>query len=175
MNLILIGYRATGKTTVARLLAERLGWEWHDVDPEIEREAGKPIDRIFAEDGEPHFRDIESRVLARLCDGEHRIVACGGGTPLRPQNQEVIRKTGKTVWLTATPETIHRRMTQDPLSAQRRPNLTNVGGLQEVIDLLEKRSPVYRKLADWIVDTENRTPEEITEEILEHFRPFVER
>ncbi|MHB8901788.1 MAG: shikimate kinase, partial [Thermoguttaceae bacterium] len=74
MNLTLIGYRATGKTTLARLLAERLGWDWIDADVEIERVAGKTIARIFAEDGEPVFRDIEARVIADLTGRSNLVI-----------------------------------------------------------------------------------------------------
>ncbi len=78
LMLSLIGYRATGKTTLAKLLAERLGWEWLDADAEIERAAGKSIARIFAEDGEPAFRDLEARVVADLCRRERLVLATGG-------------------------------------------------------------------------------------------------
>ena len=81
MNLTLIGYRATGKTTLARLLAERLGWDWIDADVEIERVAGKTIARIFAEDGEPAFRDIEAGVIAELAGRPNLVIAAGGGAP----------------------------------------------------------------------------------------------
>ena len=77
--LILIGYRATGKTTLARLLAQRLGWDWIDADVEIERQAGKSIARMFAEDGEPAFRDLEARVIADLCGRPRLVLAAGGG------------------------------------------------------------------------------------------------
>ena len=78
MILTLIGYRATGKTTLAGLLAKRLGWEWIDADVEIERRAGKSIQRIFAEDGEPAFRDLEAEVIEELCRGDRLVLAAGG-------------------------------------------------------------------------------------------------
>jgi len=87
MNLILIGYRATGKTTLARLLAGRLGWEWIDADVEIERRAGKSIAEIFADDGQTAFRDLEAEVIADLCKKERLVLAAGGGAPLRPENR----------------------------------------------------------------------------------------
>ena len=75
----LIGYRCTGKTTLAKVLAGRLGWPWMDADLEIERQAGKSIARIFAEDGEPVFRDLEARVIAELCGRRELVLAAGGG------------------------------------------------------------------------------------------------
>ncbi len=82
MIVSLIGYRATGKTTLARLVAERLGWDWIDADAEIERRAGKSVSRIFAEDGEPAFRAIEVQVIAELCRRDRWVLAAGGGAAL---------------------------------------------------------------------------------------------
>jgi shikimate kinase len=166
MNLILIGYRATGKTTLARLLAERLGYSWIDADVEIERRAGKPIARMFAEEGEPAFRDLEAQVIADLCQQEALVVAAGGGAPLREESRRAMRSGGRVVWLTARPETILARMSGDATTALRRPNLTDKDPLEEICHLLEKRTPVYRETAHLEIDTEGKTPEQLTEEIL---------
>ncbi len=167
MILTLIGYRATGKTTLAKLLAERLGWDWIDADAEIERRAGKSIARIFAEEGEPAFRDLEAEVIADLCRRDRLVMAAGGGAPLRPESRRAMRAAGKVVWLTARPETILARMSTDATTTARRPNLTDKTPLEEIVELLKKREPVYRESADWAVDTEGRTPEVLVEEILE--------
>jgi shikimate kinase len=164
--LSLIGYRATGKTTLAKLLAEKLGWEWLDADVEIERAAGKSIARIFAEDGEPAFRDLEARIIADLCRRERLVLATGGGAPLREETRRALRAAGKVVWLTAQPETIHARMTGDATTAERRPSLTDRGPLEEIVQLLARREPIYRETADFILDTEARRPEELAAEIL---------
>jgi shikimate kinase len=166
MNLVLVGYRATGKTTLARHLAERLGWDWIDADVEIERRAGKSIARIFAEDGEPAFRDLESTVIAALCGQPRLVVAAGGGAPLREESRRTMRKSGQVVWLTAAPETILKRMTGDATTADRRPGLTNLPPLEEIVQLLQRRAPIYRESAHLIVDTEGKSPEQLTEEIL---------
>lgn len=168
MILTLIGYRATGKTTLAKLLAKKLGWQWIDADVEIERRAGKSIARIFAEDGEPAFRDLETQVLADLCRRDKLLLAAGGGAPLREQNRQTLRQCGKVVWLTAQPETILQRMAADLTTAQRRPSLTAQTPLHEIIQLLAQREPIYRQTADLTIDTENRTPEELAAEILDH-------
>ncbi len=81
MFLTLIGYRATGKTTLAKLLAERLHWDWIDADAEIERRAGRSIERIFADEGEPAFRDLEAQVIVDLCRRDRLVLAAGGGRP----------------------------------------------------------------------------------------------
>ena len=166
MNLVLIGYRATGKTTLARLLAERLGWDWIDADVEIERRAGKSIARIFAEDGEPAFRDLEAAVVADLCRRERLVLAAGGGAPMRPESRQAMRASGKVVWLKALPETIQARMAGDATTEARRPNLTDKGGLEEIVGLLARREPVYRQSAHLEVDTEGKAPGEIAAEIL---------
>ena len=166
MILTLIGYRATGKTSLARILAERLDWDWIDADVEIERRAGKSIARIFAEEGEPAFRDFEAQVIADLCRRDRLVLAAGGGAPLRPESRRAMRAAGKVVWLTARPETILARMTADATTTARRPNLTDKTPLEEVVALLKEREPVYREAADWAVDTEGKTPELLAEEIL---------
>ena len=167
MLLILIGYRATGKTTLARLLASRLNCEWIDADVEIERRSGKSIAQIFAEDGEPAFRDLEAEVIADLCRRERLVLAAGGGAPLREETRHVMRRNGTVVWLLAEPETILSRMSADATTAGRRPNLTERGPLQEIVELLVAREPIYRESAHFVVDTEGRTPEQLTDEILE--------
>jgi len=166
MLLILIGYRATGKTTLARLLAERLGCDWIDADVEIERRAGKSIARIFAEDGEPAFRDLEAEVIADLCRRDRLVLAAGGGAPMRRGSRRAMREHGTVIWLVAQPETILARITADATTAARRPNLTDRGPLEEIIHLLVAREPIYRRSAHLVVDTEGKTPERIADEIL---------
>jgi shikimate kinase len=166
MNLVLIGYRATGKTTLARLLAERLGWDWTDADVEIERRAGKSIARIFAEDGEPAFRDLEAEVIADLCRRSRLVLAAGGGAPMRRESRQAMRAAGKVVWLRARPETIHARMSGDATTSARRPDLTDKGGLEEIVELLARREPVYRQTAHLEIDTGAKSPDALAAEIL---------
>ncbi|MBN2217934.1 MAG: shikimate kinase [Pirellulales bacterium] len=176
MSLTLIGYRATGKTTLARLLAERLGWDWIDADVEIERRAGKSIARIFADEGEAAFRELEVAVTADLCRRERLVLAAGGGAPMREENRRAMRAAGPVVWLRATPDTIHRRMSGDATTAARRPNLTDWGGLAEIVELLRRREPIYQEAADLAIDTEGKTPDQLADEILDrlHLPPGPE-
>ena len=167
MNLILIGYRATGKTTLAEILARRLEWQWIDADVEIERMAGKTIAQIFADDGEPAFRDLEARVIADLCRRDRLLLAAGGGAPLKEENRRAMRESGKVVWLMARPNTILERMSGDVTTAQRRPSLTQCGALQEIVQLLAVREPIYRETADLAIDTEDRSAEDLAAEILD--------
>ena len=170
MNLVLIGYRATGKTTLARHLAQRLGWDWIDADVEIEDRAGKSIAQIFAEQGEPAFRDLEAEVIADLCSQPRLVVAAGGGAPLREESRRAMRKSGQVVWLTAMPETILARMTNDATTDDRRPSLTNCPPLEEITQLLCRREPIYRESAHLTVDTEGKSPEQLTDEVLAWLR-----
>jgi len=109
MNVYLIGYRGTGKTTVARLLADNLGWKAVDSDEEIVRRSGTTIAEIFATEGEAGFRDREAQVIAELCEGDRLIVALGGGAIVREENRQLITRQGLTIWLQASPQTLYNR------------------------------------------------------------------
>ena len=167
MNLVLIGYRGTGKTTIARHLGLSLGWSWLDADVELEFRAGKSISAIFADGGEEAFRDLETEVLAGLNELDRHVLALGGGAVLREQNRQMISKLGKVVWLKASPATILKRIALDASTAGRRPNLTTGGGRAEVEQLLAMRTPIYRECADLEVDTEGKTPAEIAAEMID--------
>lgn len=165
-SIALIGYRGTGKTTVAQQLALRLGWDWVDADVEIELRAGKSIAAIFSDDGEQAFRDLESDVVADLCGRKQCVLALGGGAVLREANQAAIAGCGAVVWLTASVDTLVARIAGDATTSARRPNLTNAGGRQEVARLLAVRTPIYRACATLEVDTEGKAPAEIAGEII---------
>ncbi len=162
--LFLIGPRGSGKSTVARLLAEQLDWSWLDADDELEKRAGQSIRTLFAAEGEAGFRDRESAVLTELCRLSRHVVATGGGVVLRESNRDQLRTSGRVVWLTADVETLWRRLQGDCSTAERRPALT-VGGRDEVAEVLRLREPLYRGCADLIVETAGRSPEEIADEI----------
>jgi shikimate kinase len=166
MNLVLIGSRGTGKSTVARLLAEKLGWPWFDADDAIEARAGKRIAQIFADEGETAFRDWETLVIGELAARPRCVLALGGGAVVRPENRAAIGPHGTVVWLTASPQTLWQRIQQDQSTAGRRPNLTAEGGITEIIATLDAREAIYRQCAHLEVDTQGRTPDEVAEAIL---------
>lgn len=165
-NIFLIGYRGTGKSTVARLLAERLQWSWVDADELLEARQGRSIRDIFAAEGEAAFRDMESALLVELCGRLRHVIATGGGVVLRAENRERLRAAGRCVWLTADATTIWQRLQADARTAERRPALT-VGGRAEVEELLRAREPLYHACADLSVATAGRSPLEIVGAILQ--------
>jgi shikimate kinase len=162
--IFLIGPRGSGKTTVAALVAERLGWAWIDADCVLEQRAGKSIHEIFAAEGEACFRLREREILGELCGLERTVIATGGGAVLHPENRERMRSTGTVIWLTADAHTLHQRTTTDAQSAHRRPAL-GPGGIAEVLTILEAREPLYRECAHFIVDTSGRSPAEVAMEV----------
>ncbi len=170
-QLALIGYRGTGKSTVARFVAARLGWAWIDADVELERRAGRTIQAIFAAEGEAAFRDLESQVLRDLLSVRDQVIALGGGVILREINREQLAHSqAVVVWLQARPQTLAQRLLGDPTTAARRPQLTSRGGVEEITQLLAQREPLYRQCADLEIDTEDRSPEQVAEQIMAWWR-----
>lgn len=171
MFLALIGYRGTGKTTVARLVALELGWDWVDADVEVELRAGKSIAAIFADDGEGAFRDLESAVLEDLVRRDRTVLALGGGVILREENREQLNKAaGKVVWLQAPAAVLYQRIEADAATKTQRPNLTAGGGLAEVEKLLALREPFYRECSHRAISTETKSPGEVAAEIVAWLR-----
>lgn len=176
MPLILIGYRGTGKSTVARHLGLKLGWDWIDADVEVELRAGKSIAAMFADEGESFFRKLESQVLVDLVQRERTVLAAGGGVVMREENRAALRSPqNKVVWLQAAPETILSRIQADETTAGRRPNLTARGGESEVRQLLAARTPFYQQCANLSVDTEGKDAAAIAADILDRLLPWPAR
>jgi shikimate kinase len=164
-RIFMIGYRGTGKTTVARLLAGRLGWSWVDADETLESRFGMTIRTIFETEGEAGFREKECVVLADLCRLAQTVVATGGGVILRKNNRDLLRQSGIVVWLTANPETIENRLQRDPTTFERRPALS-IGGLAEIAEILRMREPLYQVCAHFAVSTTELAPEEVAGAVL---------
>jgi shikimate kinase len=167
-GIVLVGYRATGKSTVGRIVADRLARPFLDLDREIEALAGRSIRTIFLEDGEPTFREWEARVIAdlgtRLSGG---VVATGGGAILLEANRKRLRDFGFVAWLTADAETLTQRLQLSLGGVEDRPPLTVAGTLGEVASVLEARTPLYREVAHAPVSTAGRTAEEVADTVLE--------
>ena len=167
-GLALIGARGSGKSTVGRLVADRLGRPFADADRELELRAGRSIARIFEADGEPHFRDLEASVLADLADRPGLVLATGGGAVLREANRQALRRLGFIAWLDAPAPTLADRLRLD---LDDRPALTDRGPLAEIADILEARRPLYLSVADATIATEGRTPAEVADLVLDAWGP----
>ncbi len=152
MNIVLIGYRGSGKTSIGKLLAARRDMAFADTDEWIVRQAGKSIQSIFADVGEKGFRDLESAAVQQLTAPGNTVIATGGGVVLRPENMSRLKEHGKVVWLKAPAEVLWQRIAADPDSSHARPNLTPSGGLEEIRRLLEVRNPLYAAAAEVTLD-----------------------
>jgi len=172
MIVTLIGYRGSGKSTVARELSSRLGWEWIDADALIEEAAGRSIREIFATDGEPAFRRLERQTLASLTMRENLVVAAGGGAVLDADTRREIKTAGPVVWLQASVGVLETRINADPATAARRPNLAG-GGTAEITRLLAEREPLYRECASHTIFTDKLSVAEIAERIAIAIGPRV--
>ncbi len=161
-NIILCGFMATGKSTVGRALAEELGYEFLDLDDLITSVAGMPIPEIFARQGEPAFRELESRMAEEVSGRSRHVVATGGGTIVNRRNLEALQRTGLVVTLTANPETILSRVG----SGEDRPMLWGGDKLEKIRALIAVRSEAYSR-ADLIVDTTDRSVAQIVQEIVD--------
>lgn len=160
-NLVLVGFMGTGKTTIGKLLAERLNWTYIDTDILIEQKTGLTIPMIFEQFGESYFRDIESEVIKETMQKLHQVISTGGGIVLREQNMGAMKSNGLVVCLTAIPETIYERTKFDDY----RPLLKIENPKQRIQELLESRAPFYAK-ADIIIDTTILKPKEIVTQIM---------
>lgn len=173
MNLYLIGYRGSGKSTVAPILAELLGWAVVDSDDEIETLVGQTIAEIFAAEGEKGFRRWEASVIEGLAMLRNNVVSLGGGAVLDERSRSRLRQTGKSVWLSVSAKTSLARMAGDSESASHRPNLTQTGGIEEIEQMLEVRTPIYQSCADLVIQADEKSPEQVAAAIFDHFEPML--
>jgi shikimate kinase len=170
MKIVLIGYRCTGKTSVGRRLAERLGIPFYDTDELIQSEAGKTIREMVDQEGWNAFRARERMIIKQLPLSADAVIAAGGGAIMDAANREVLRHKGRCVWLTADVGIICARMREDGASNAQRPPLSNNGPAQETARLLEARRPLYQEMADCTVDTSGKGIDAVVDEILSELR-----
>ena len=161
-NIFLIGFMGAGKSTIARSLVQKLNFPLIEMDERTVKEQGMPISEIFDRYGEEHFRDIESELVKTIGTLEPSVVSCGGGTVLRPENVENMKKSGKIVFLTATPQTIYERVK----NSSDRPILNGHMNVPYIAELMEKRRPVYEGAAELTISTDGKSREEIADEII---------
>ena len=127
---------------------------------------GCSIRQIFDAEGEEGFRDRETAVVEKLTRLYKVVLSFGGGVILRERNRKLISNSGPVIWLTASPEELHRRISSDPASSSQRPDLTSVGGLDEIRSILEYRLPLYKECSDREVCTDGKLPGQIVDEII---------
>lgn len=167
-NIILIGFSFTGKSRVAWLVAERLGWKCVDLDDEIIGLAGKTIPEIFSQDGESAFRKLESQALRQTCKGEQQVIATGGGAVLLETNRRLIVKNGFVVCLEAQPVTIYQRLLKEDKESSNpvvRPLLSVKDPLARITALKTERAEYYR-IAHRTISTDDLSVEKVADEVI---------
>lgn len=163
MNIVLIGYRGTGKSTVGRQLAARLGRVLVSTDAEIVKRAKRTIPEIVAREGWEYFRDLESSICRELSSRDQLVVDTGGGTILRTENIEALKNNGAVFWLMASVETIAKRIGGD----NQRPSLTGSQSfVDEIQSVLRERTPKYQAAADHMITTDDRSIDQLVETLL---------
>lgn len=162
MTLALVGLPGSGKSTVGRQLARRLGLPFTDSDHEIEQRIGCSIREFFEREGEAPFRDIEEEVIRALVQCENCVLATGGGAVLRPANRENLRRAGHVIYLRSTPELLFKRLRHDA----NRPLLQVADPLARLRSLYEERDPLYRETAHFVIETGRPSVSRLTHMIL---------
>ncbi len=166
-NIILTGFMATGKTVVSKRLAEKLGYRFVDTDQQIERYTKKSVSDIFTQAGEAEFRRLEKLLLHWLIHYERAVISSGGGMIVNPDNLKELKKMGKIICLTASPEVILERIKHET----QRPLLHNPDPLSKIKELLVKREASYTN-ADYTIDTSQLSVEEVVEQIIKWLDGF---
>lgn len=171
-NIILIGFMGCGKTSVGIRLSYRMRWVLEDTDRLIERKQKRSISEIFATDGEAAFRQMETKCLEELLTSrEKRILSVGGGLAVNPQNETLLRRLGTIVHLKAAPETVYMRLKDDDT----RPLLQTDNPRERIQELMDKRLPVYERLADITIEVDHMTVDEVADEIVKRQKGLTER
>jgi shikimate kinase len=166
MNIVLIGYRASGKSTVGKRLASCLKMEFVDADDLLQNRHGKSISEMVEAHGWEYFRTAEKRIIEEISLQNHLVIAPGGGAVLDADNVTALRRKGLIIWLKADQQTLVRRMNEDPDTYSRRPTLTGKGPLEELEAMIPFREPFYQKASRIQIDTSVLDVEEVVEYVL---------
>jgi shikimate kinase len=167
MNIYLIGYRCSGKTSVGTALAGMLDRCLVDTDRVIVNSRGMSIAEIVRWCGWEKFRELEAECLRSIASGESQVVATGGGIVLSEANVDRMRRTGKVVWLRIRPDTVAVRMAADPVTGAQRPALTDLGAMEEIASILAIRNPLYEAAMDAVVDVDDMSVEGICRVVMD--------
>ncbi|MGM9570800.1 MAG: shikimate kinase [bacterium] len=166
MNIVLLGFMGTGKSTVGKYLAEKLGRIFVELDKEIEVSAGMSIPAIFNNYGEEHFRDLETAEIRKWCRQDNLVIATGGGAVVRSQNRAYLKENGLLVCLKATPEAILERIKYD----RNRPLLNVPDKLAKIKELMALRKQIYQEAADYTLDCSELSSMQVVEHIIGYVR-----
>lgn len=153
MNIVIIGYRCSGKTAVGKVLADKLGMGFADTDVLIEEDAGESIEAIIATKSWDYFRNLERDLVERISGKDNQVIATGGGVVVNRENVKALKRDGWVVWLDAEPNVLKERMDKEQKSGMIRPSLTGVDPLAEIEEIMNTRRPMYQKAGDFVVDT----------------------
>lgn len=167
-NIVLTGFMGTGKTSVGKILAKKLGFKFVDVDDIIEKKEGMKISDIFKKFGENRFREIEAEMIKLIAKKRGQVISTGGGAVLRDENMDALKSTGVVFCLTASEDTIFERVK----NSKNRPLLQFEDLKGKIRELLRKRMDKYMN-AHFLINTEGLTPEEVAEKIIEEYERFV--
>ena len=166
-HIILIGFMGSGKSTMGKLIANKLGYSFVDTDHYIEKKEGRSISDIFADDGEEYFRNTETEVLKELMQSEEKkVLALGGGTPLREENRAILKEAGYVIFLKITPDEAYKRLKDDT----DRPLLQVSNPKEKIAELLAFRNPIYEAAADYVLLEDNKSLEDVFYELSEIVR-----
>ena len=165
-KIILTGYRATGKSSIGKILADLLGFGFIDTDQTIEKRQGETIAEMVGRGGWDLFRRKEEDMLLELVRSRNKVIATGGGSVMHENAWEKLRQNALAVWLTADVKTICQRLAADSETDELRPALTEMGTLDEISMVLSQRQPIYEKSSDLTINTEGKTPQEVAEFIV---------
>jgi shikimate kinase len=167
MNIVLVGYRGSGKSTVAKILSSRLKWPVYTMDQEIVEEAGMSIPQIVEKHGWEFFRDLESKIAHRASTKDHTIIDAGGGVVVRSTNITLLRQNSVLIWLKASPEILAERIRDNT----ERPSLTGSKSfIEEIEEVLCERAPKYQEAADHAIEAGHLSPETVADKILDLLR-----
>jgi len=165
-NIILVGYRGTGKSTLGKRLADTLNMNFIDMDRILIQEAGCSISRIVEELGWPYFRELEKKLLLKLARATGQVIATGGGVVLDVENRTLLSKMGIVIWLKADPDAIVARLHQDKEGFAQRPSFSDRNLWEETTAVLKERTPLYKGVSEVEVDTSNLDVAECVDEIV---------
>jgi len=172
MKVILLGYRASGKSTVGKLVSDHLRWPFRDIDRGIELKSGMTLAELYQRAGENRYRQVEAEVVAEMCANDSCAIAFGAGTIMQPHNERLAEVDSLVVYLKLSAEQLWQRIAADPKSSATRPNLSS-GGIEEVVEMLARRAPTYERCANVTLDGQ-LTPGTLADKIVERVNRLAE-